>query len=63
MQFNVHATLLNGATVFQGFMNYIPRKGEEVDINGHVLSVENVRYILKDYPQAHTQVLLRLKFV
>ena len=45
MNFNVTATLRNGAMVFSGNMGFVPRIGEEIEAVGQIFVVENVRYI------------------
>ena len=60
MQYNVYAALANGSMVFNGTMTYIPRKGEEIDVNGHIFMVSSVRYVLKEGASYATYVRLLL---
>lgn len=60
MQYQVYATLSNGSMVFNGTMNYVPRVGEELEVNGHVFTVSNVRYVLKEGACYNTYVRLLL---
>lgn len=60
-RYKVYATLSSGEMVFDGEMNYVPRKGEEIEANGYVFVVENVRYILKDGMDYENNVRLQLE--
>ena len=60
-RYKVYATLSDGTMVFNGAMNYVPRKGEEIEANGYVFVVKNVRYILKDGTDYENNVRLQLE--
>ena len=60
MTYHIYAALANGAMVFDGTTNFVPRKGEEFDINGRIFTVSNVRYILREGTTYGTQVRLLL---
>lgn len=60
MQFCVEAIYTDETLVFRGVMNYIPRIGEEIEINGYVFVVENVRYIFEEGTNQSTKVRLLL---
>ena len=61
MNFNVRADLSTGYNVFQGTFNYVPRIGEEIEANGYIFKVVNVRYILKEGSYYGTPVRLTLE--
>lgn len=63
MQFEIYATLSNGVMVFNGTLNYVPHKGEELEANGNVFVVESVRYILKDGISYKNYVRLQLAHI
>ena len=61
MNFNVTATLRNGALVFNGTMGFVPRVGEEIETCGMVFVVENVRYIFNQGRSFGQSVRLTLR--
>ena len=63
MQFNVHAVLSNGYTVFRGNLSYLPRIGEEFEIGSYLYKVKNVTYILSEGRSSGVNVRLLLKLV
>lgn len=60
MQFYVKAIYTDGTMVFQGCMNYVPRIGEEIEINGYVFVVENIRYVFEEGTNQGTKVRMLL---
>lgn len=62
MNFNVTATLRNGALVFNGTMGFIPRIGEEIEAAGQIFVVENVRYIFNQGRAFGQPVHLTLRY-
>lgn len=63
MVYNVLAILPNGATVFNGNMGFVPRKGEEIEANGRVYVVDSVRYVFVQGSHSGQFVRLVLKHV
>jgi hypothetical protein len=61
MQFDIKAILVDGSTVFCATMNYLPRKDEEIEINGFVFTVKKVRYVFEEGLRHGTKVLLLLE--
>ena len=60
MQFKVYAVRANGTVVFDKTLSYIPRKGEEMQIDGCVFVVENVRYVISTHGLGDGYVKLQL---
>lgn len=62
MNFNITATLRNGAMVFSGNMGFVPRIGEEIEAVGQIFVVENVRYIFNQGRAFGQPVHLTLRY-
>ena len=60
MQFYIEAVYTDGTIVFRSCMNYIPRIGEEIEINGYVFVVKNIRYIFEEGSNQGTKVHMLL---
>jgi hypothetical protein len=58
MLFSIHATLPDGTTLFRGRLNYVPRTGEEIEVNGFVFVVKKVRYTFKEGTHNETYISL-----
>lgn len=63
MQFDIQGILPNGSMAFSGVMHFIPRKGEEIYVNGYLYVVENVRYVLTEGTFRCCPVRLRVSLV
>lgn len=59
----IRANLSNGTLIFDGTLSLVPRKDEEIDVNGNVFVVENVRHVLKEGASNSNYVLLRLRSI
>ena len=57
----IKATLSDGTLVFDGTLGLVPRKDEEIDVNGIVYVVENVRHVLREGMSNSNCILLVLK--
>jgi hypothetical protein len=59
--FKVRGIMPNGTQILDGTMNFVPRVGEEIDANGYIYVVENVRYIFRQGQQFGQPVMLTLR--
>ena len=57
----IKGTLSDGTLIFNGTLGLVPRKDEEIDVNGIVYIVKNVRHVLKEGLSNNNYILLILK--
>ena len=64
MKYNVLAVSdISGFVIFQGTMVYLPRIGEEIEVDMIVYKIKNIRHIIKEETQTFSDVVLYLAIV